>query len=822
MVGPDKRPSDAAVADEAAGSATAEPVAQANARSLSEQQAPSSSDIAQIRIAHLSDLHFGRGFNQTLWSNLSRIVRKANPHLIVVTGDLVNSPFRWTLRRARTALEELARSVRPEAGSPLSNLVIVPGNHDVRVAGIFPVKWINWLVPVIGLFLYGALSLTMAKSFEWKLIVSLSTVAALLLARFSFFRSFAAAFDSYVLTRPTHWTDLGLAIYPFDSASRGVQWARGQIGEAQFDQAQEQPKLCTLVNRHGAPRQSVADPRYRIALLHHHPLPIPYDSGQEPLMVMEDAGAFLSEISNQRIPLVLHGHKHHRHFSRVTINAGETMEFEASVLATGTATAGQRPGRFGFNFNLLSIEADGNARVLPYVTSGGTFKAAEAFWAQEPEESARRTFTTAAAQRGFSGRTLMALMDINSDGDSLHVYECWGFSVSEGAPELSELPFQVRAGVSVGVGRVERFDAQPLRPNLAAGLRLRPGTPHDSREQAGTIEFGRTLTCQGPPLNFSWSYHGINSYAMSEQQYYEMYGDDRAPTESAMVTIRHCPFAELVMIVNFPADFAMEGEPELLISDISSGASASPVTDRLRNNLFYSRQINVLFLRIPHPPLGLKYEVRWRLTGEAPPSGDTASEGAAHELSEWLLGRSVPTPFEDPLRKLLQAVEAIARTHFELGSSAQDPLDLDLMVYDRSRQLRVVAATFPVEDKRWALRLPFGAGIAGRAYKRRKTRLFVKQRAVVEGAPFYFVPADGAVVSSKGDEIAEEVVLSFPLSHPKQPEAVYAVLSLSSRNRGSKLVNLTEEALATKFEQFRRAVVESCFEAIRQAMLDFR
>jgi hypothetical protein len=73
MMGPDKRPSDAAFADETAGSASAEPVAEAIARSPSEQQAPSSSDIAQIRIAHLSDLHFGRGFNQTLWSNLSRI-----------------------------------------------------------------------------------------------------------------------------------------------------------------------------------------------------------------------------------------------------------------------------------------------------------------------------------------------------------------------------------------------------------------------------------------------------------------------------------------------------------------------------------------------------------------------------------------------------------------------------------------------------------------------------------------------------------------------------------------------------------------------------
>jgi 3',5'-cyclic AMP phosphodiesterase CpdA len=142
-----------------------------------------------------------------------------------------------------------------------------------------------------------------------------------------------------MLTGPTHWTDLRLAIYPFDSASRAVRWARGYIIEAQFDSSLERLKTRTLG---GESAMSSGSPRYRIALLHHHPLPIPYDSGQEAMMVMENAGAFLSEISNQQIPLVLHGHKHHRHFSRVTINAGDNGEFEAAVLATGSATAGKR------------------------------------------------------------------------------------------------------------------------------------------------------------------------------------------------------------------------------------------------------------------------------------------------------------------------------------------------------------------------------------------------------------------------------------------------------------------------------------------------
>jgi predicted phosphodiesterase len=329
--------------------------------------APARRVEASLRIAHLSDLHWGRGFNGPLWSNLCRIVREHDPQLIIVTGDLVNSPFRWTLKRALNALEMLAReSAETQADAPINNLLLVTGNHDVRVLGICPVRWLKWLVPLVGLLicavLYVVLRFFTNLGWGWAVYPVAAAVIAVLIARLVCFGDFTKTFERYLLIRPTHWTNLGLAIYPFDSSSRGRKYARGEIGPAEFVKAQERPELRTLSG--SKLPESPPEPRYRIALLHHHPLPIPYDTSQEPLMIMEDAGAFLSEISNQRIPLVLHGHKHHHHFSRVTINAGMNEQFEASVLAAGTATAGKRPGRFGFNFNLVTIEADGNARVL--------------------------------------------------------------------------------------------------------------------------------------------------------------------------------------------------------------------------------------------------------------------------------------------------------------------------------------------------------------------------------------------------------------------------------------------------------------------------
>jgi hypothetical protein len=236
--------------------------------------------------------------------------------------------------------------------------------------------------------------------------------------------------------------------------------------------------------------------------------------------------------------------------------------------------------QFGFNFNIVNLEPDGNARIVPYTAVGGTFRDLEPFLAQEPEASARRILAAAGAECGYKGHTMAVLLDINSDGDCHFVSEIRGFKIGKGGKDLSEFPFPVTASVNVNVDRVERFNAQPLGPKLATALRLRRHTPVSPRKQTGTIEFGRPRFYHEAPLNYYWSYYRINSYAMSLQQYSEMYGEDRAPTESAMITLRSCPFDELVMIVQFPPDFTMDGEPELLVTDLE-GRSAVGVTHRL-------------------------------------------------------------------------------------------------------------------------------------------------------------------------------------------------------------------------------------------------
>lgn len=261
------------------------------------------------------------------------------------------------------------------------------------------------------------------------------------------------------------------------------------------------------------------------------------------------------------------------------------------------------------------------------------------------------------------------------------------------------------------------------------------------------------------------------------------------------------------------------------MNEAKSGRAAPLVMMRIRDKLFYSSELNVLFLRIAYPPLGYRYTLRWRLAEEsrglAVAARNYAAGGQAAEMEEWLLERAeTPTPLKDPLRTILKSVEDEARKNFNLGSERQEPLDLSLMVYDaRERELKVVAGTLVGTDPRWKLRLKYGSGIAGLAYKRASPVLWVKERVRSAKLPFRYVPIAQAEGSTRAEDIEDEVVLSMPLTHPEEPHEVYAILSISSRQASSNLLQLKEDELSALVAVFRVGAVETCFDLIRRCML---
>lgn len=76
-------------------------------------------------LVHLSDLHFGR-VDQTLLEPLTDLIRRIEPDLLVVSGDLT--------QRARSREFAAARAFLDALAVPR---IVVPGNHDIPLHNLF-------------------------------------------------------------------------------------------------------------------------------------------------------------------------------------------------------------------------------------------------------------------------------------------------------------------------------------------------------------------------------------------------------------------------------------------------------------------------------------------------------------------------------------------------------------------------------------------------------------------------------------------------------------------------------------------------------------
>jgi 3',5'-cyclic AMP phosphodiesterase CpdA len=77
------------------------------------------------RIAHISDVHFGRISGKDVVRALVADLVEADPDAVVVSGDLTQRAYSWQYKAAREFLDELPDPV-----------LVVPGNHDV-----WPMWW---------------------------------------------------------------------------------------------------------------------------------------------------------------------------------------------------------------------------------------------------------------------------------------------------------------------------------------------------------------------------------------------------------------------------------------------------------------------------------------------------------------------------------------------------------------------------------------------------------------------------------------------------------------------------------------------------------
>jgi 3',5'-cyclic AMP phosphodiesterase CpdA len=244
------------------------------------------------------------------------------PDLIAVTGDLADSPRSRYYRSALLFLRELQNALARADGTK-PQLIVIPGNHDYKPFGVIPL--------LLSMRFHVYFGLWADRRDPLKLKDRLARYASLLNAwRERLFDQ--RPWNTGNRVYPLCVTGAGAVIVGYDS-----NWTRFlATGRIEASEIRDTPAVLL-------PHITVDPSALRIALLHHHPLPIPYSdhpgiTDMEAFLVMQNSGTFMHQMVENDFDIILHGHKHFNCFSRISYQNGTDHLSQIAVLGAGTAT----------------------------------------------------------------------------------------------------------------------------------------------------------------------------------------------------------------------------------------------------------------------------------------------------------------------------------------------------------------------------------------------------------------------------------------------------------------------------------------------------
>lgn len=317
-----------------------------------------------FRIAHLSDIHFGSDFNHHQWSYVKAVLQDQAPNLVVVTGDFVQHPWPLMLTLARKEMLDLSKRLDVR-------VLTIPGNHDVGIFGSAHIWPLNKLYAPIFAEVNDEKIRSLFPSFSEfhnkKAFKRFFLTFKLYMRFFQWYFGHGLGSPYPRNTAPIH-TDVGpLWMVAFDSNRSGFL-ASGKVSEDQiFDFA---TKALVLSN----PQTFKDALQPRIALIHHHLIPIPYAvediSGVEAFLVLRNAGTILKELCKHDFDLALHGHRHMACFSRVAYGDQTVDAKQLAVLSAASPTVREKAA--GFNsMHLIDLHRNGRIEIREHRFGGG-------------------------------------------------------------------------------------------------------------------------------------------------------------------------------------------------------------------------------------------------------------------------------------------------------------------------------------------------------------------------------------------------------------------------------------------------------------------
>ena len=797
------------------------------------------------RIAHISDIHFGSTFNFELWKKTKDEIIGCRPRTIIASGDFTDDPDPLLLLAAKSELEDLCASCGPS-----TEFFVVPGNHDLLDVGNIPhpgsAKWFDRVMFHDTKKLRNKLQSGLGFNFGLN-------EETLRWMKFPRFRRMHPGNWLWVET----WTDkcdgrrqscdyrragkrwpthsihdqtLILCVDSNNPALRQFVFATGMIARNQIDRIGVQSPLeacpCCRAPQNGAIANSGI--HLRIAVLHHHPMPIAVrdkslegqvaEARLEPFLILKNGGDLIHELQRQRFDLILHGHKHRPQFARVELRADDPERYPILVLAGGSTA---KVDEVASDNTLRDIETEPTGRLRVRTFQQGNWEETRDY--REPlDVLKRRAFARGVERTKISAKAWISEVVIDGAGHLRSVDKTSGLRVRSKdmtlpgivssvdlAPHDTRLDVQLEAGN----GPITLCWRDDKGRNY---LLSDPNVPPDSFYW---LDFQTPLRSGSGTLAYSIREAAANSIAMSQWEIEERSGHQGGagnPDYGYEEIGSHIsyPIEKLIVRVEFPPqldgitpklrcrrhpatpDFPLrylpeqrpkrgDPRPKYLIDDELAKEEARELT--------YEAHKRTWVLEIDHPIPGYTYSLQWLVPDMIADEKVANRTLAYRRMLARLLGpcRGEPDPscanelYRDCLHRF-NKLAANLMTRFHSRIDKHEKQTAFLMLYDSEALcLRPALENGPIPNGTYDV--PLGGGVAGAAFLQRQIIAWKndpKSKSLIK-------PASSGALNSHW-------VLALPLFHQGGPEAsgekldtepgaVLGVVTLGSDNAASHI-----------------------------------
>jgi hypothetical protein len=740
-------------------------------------------NVGLSHIVQISDLHFPHGAVfadiagrlaalHALEEGLRQCIEDRGPvDVLAITGDIVDGDignfFRpWRARRrissilrgAREYLLDLSRrtlELEPENGQ----ILVIPGNHDFRYRG----------------FINRSYSRT----------------------------AFCLAFNEFC--RHTWFPHLNILIGCFDSNVKlqNFDIAMGYVDPTAVDRFSRE-----LTGRISTDKDfASAGHAFRIALLHHHPLPLAEAEslerrrrlerfigrtldGAPELLMLRNSGTFLDKLMRNDFRLLLHGHLHQPSALRLSkTEHNPPLDGWLEVLACGSTCV---PGiDSNFSFNSLHVFDDGFADCVSYSCRSATplnvWRADQLGTA--PYEEARKQLRTRQEEESLPSdlwcESCTKDVHVNvQTGDLLIDDTIVGLRANGGVCDHLVLPF--KAAHFAGLGPIEAF----VIPKGGRPILIQPKVSMTSDKVVNVrLEFEPPL--KGSDFATLRVLRSIEGTAFFSKEYQDKWRRGLRRDESDVERLGFETFEHRVFIIcksfAFSAEFehphdlsadAFMNEFEPIVSRHASGKWAGAPHEE--ESVFVNLRHPALFpeiggrltarpvLNVMSPLLEHRYGIKWRLQ----PTEPMVQRDRILEAR----GQIVELPNDRARRN-----EAIAFLEAVINALSPEVTGLIAALYadDESGEVTKVAeANWNAE---WALPLKarWGRGVLGKTF-RRGVPHFASRQVKTGSTVITEVPEDMV------DSLAQHL-LAYPLNYPRPDGWAVGVVALGSADAMSKL-----------------------------------